>query len=190
MSAPVSTIERVEFRSAVEVRGKGSTAKLGGYAAVFDQATDLGPYGLERMARTAFDAVMADPTTDVRALWNHDRQYLLGRQSVGTLRLSVDSTGLEYEVDLPDTSYARDVRALAERGDLDGASFSFRFGEQEFDGDVRVHTSVARLYDVAPVTIGAYAGASTEARSAAVESPRSRLIRIRHRVRANGRNHR
>ena len=187
MSAPVSAPARLTFRSAVEMRSSGKLSRLGGYAAVFDQTTDLGSFGLERMAPTAFDAVLADPTTDVRALWNHDRRLLLGRQSVGTLRLSTDSTGLEYEVDLPDTSYARDVRALAERGDLDGASFAFAFGQQEFDGDVRVHTSVARLFDVSPVTVGAYAGASTEARSlTAGTRRRSQLIRARYRARTTG----
>lgn len=164
--------------------------RLGGYAAVFDQTTDLGWQGKERIDRAAFDAALADESTDVRSLWNHDPQFLLGRQSAGTLRLSVDSTGLEYEVDLPDTGYARDVHALAERGDLDGASFAFVPGEWSWDEDeqVRTHTSVSRLVDVAPVTFPAYDGASTEARSLTVHRRRSQLIRIRHRVRANERN--
>jgi HK97 family phage prohead protease len=163
-----------------EVRG----SKLGGYAAVFDQTTDLGGGRMERIAPTAFAAALADPSTDVRALWNHDPQFLLGRQSVGTLRLSVDSHGLEYEVDLPDTSYARDARVLAERGDLDGASFSFIPGQEERDGNVRVHTSVRGLYDVSPVTVGAYGGATTEARSLSSGTSRaSQLIRARYRSR-------
>lgn len=159
--------------------------RLGGYAAVFDQTTDLGWMGSERIARGAFDAVLAGTSTDVRALWNHDAQYLLGRQSVGTLRLDTDAHGLSYEVDLPDTGYARDVHALATRGDLDGASFAFVPGDYEWDaaGEVRTHTRVARLVDVAPVTFPAYAGASTEARSLTAGSRRrSQLIRVRHRV--------
>jgi HK97 family phage prohead protease len=183
----VSVIERVDVRGEYELRaGKGSgPGKLGGYAAVFDQTTDLGWMGKERLARTAFADVLADSATDVRALWNHDMRLLLGRQAAGTLRLSTDTRGLEYEVELPDTTYARDVRALAERGDLDGASFAFLPGEWTYDetSDTRTHTSVARLVDVSPVTIGAYAGASTEARSQASASRRrSQLIRVRHRA--------
>lgn len=181
----MSALERVLVRQECEIRGKGSTPKLGGYAAVFDQTTDLGWLGKERLARTAFAVVLADPTTDVRALWNHDRQYLLGRQAAGTLRLSTDTRGLEYEVDLPDTQYARDVRALVERRDLDGASFSFMPGNYTWDEahETRTHTSVAALVDVAPVTFPAYPGASTEARSlTGAGRRRSQLIRVRHRA--------
>ncbi len=53
-------------------------------------------------------------------------EYLLGRTLSQTLRLAVDDTGLEYEVDLPDTQYARDLAALAERGDVQHSSFAFR----------------------------------------------------------------
>ena len=182
------TIERVAVRQECEIRagtGKGP-GKLGGYAAVFEQTTDLGWMGKERLARTAFAVVLADRSTDVRALWNHDAQYLLGRQGAGTLRVSTDSRGLEYEVDLPDTGYARDVRALAERGDLDGASFAFVPGDWTWDDsrETRTHTSVKRLVDVAPVTFPAYAGASTEARSTPLAAVRrAQLIRVRHRVR-------
>jgi HK97 family phage prohead protease len=183
----VSGIERVDVRGEYEIRAsKGpGPGKLGGYAAVFDQTTDLGWMGKERLARTAFADVLADSATDVRALWNHDMRLLLGRQAAGTLRLSTDTRGLEYEVDLPATSYAQDVRVLAERGDLDGASFAFLPGDWTWDDatETRTHTSVARLVDVSPVTIGAYAGASTEARSQADASRRrSQIIRVRHRA--------
>lgn len=188
----MTTIERVTVRGQLELRAGKGAGKVGGYAAVFDQTTDLGWMGKERLASSSFDAVLADPATDVRALWNHDAQYLLGRQLAGTLRVSTDSHGLEYEADLPDTQYARDLRALVERGDLDGASFAFVPGDWAWDEgqDTRTHTSVRRLVDVAPVTFPAYEGASTEARSAASTAlaQRSQLIRIRHRVRTAERN--
>jgi uncharacterized protein len=176
-------VNRLDVLCRAEIRGN----KLGGYASVFGQTTDLGWMGREEIARSAFDAALSDPATDVRALWNHDPQYLLGRQGAGTLRLRTDSTGLEYEVDLPDTSYARDLRELAERGDLTGASFGFVPGETENRAGVVVHTSVKRLVDVSPVTFPAYAGASTEARSmTAGARQRSQLIRARYRARLTG----
>lgn len=188
----MTEILHARARAVMEYRADpaGGPGKLGGYAAVFDQVTDLGWDGLEKIDRAAFRDVLKDKATDVRALWNHDPQYLLGRQSSGTLRLSVDSKGLEYEVDLPDTTAGRDVRVLAERGDLDGASFAFVPGDWSWDDDseTRTHTRVARLVDVAPVTFPAYAGASTEARSSLMAvRTREQLIRIRHRVRATGR---
>lgn len=167
---------------AVECRAQLKGNQLGGYAAVFDQTVDLG-FGRERIAQGAFDTALE--TSDVRALWNHDARLVLGRQSSGTLQLSVDSTGLAYEIDLPDTSYARDVRALVERGDVNGASFQFIPEKIEWadDNTTRVHLSVGQLIDVSPVTFPAYEGASVEARSRRAPTRRpSQLIRARARI--------
>jgi uncharacterized protein len=178
------SITRVRVESRSELRGN----KLGGYASVFNQTADLGIFGQERMAPGAFDVALK--SSDVRALMNHDPNFVLGRQSAGTLRLLADSEGLEYEVDLPDTQYARDLRVLVERGDIDGASFGFVPGEHAWDSgrSVRTHLSVAKLVDVSPVTFPAYDGASTEARSALIGASRrrSQLIRARARVHLEG----
>lgn len=175
-------------RSRVEVRSTATgPGKLGGYAAVFNQTTDLGWMGSERLARTAFDDRLGD---DVRALWNHNASALLGRSTAGTLRLSIDSTGLEYEVDLPNTTLGRDLRELADRGDIDGASFGFVPGESTWDRDeeLRTHTAVKRLVDVSPVTFPAYDGASTQARASIDPATRSasQLIRARARIALGG----
>ena len=69
-------------------------AKIVGYAAVFDQESEpLGGF-VEVIAPGAFDDVLG---ADVRALFNHDANYLLGRTASGTLTLSVDAVGLRYE---------------------------------------------------------------------------------------------
>ena len=171
---------RISCRSAPTLTGN----RLGGYASVFNQPTDLGGGQKEAIAPGAFDVAME--TSDVRALYNHSPLHVLGRQSVGTLRLSLDSTGLEYEIDLPRTSYSSDLRELVERGDIDGASFAFVPDRAEFDRDsgVTTHISVSQLIDVSPVTFPAYAGATAEARSAplAICRQRSQLIRARARV--------
>jgi HK97 family phage prohead protease len=182
-----ATLNRtVKLRSEV----KGNT--LYGHAAVFDQETFIPGEGWEVMTRSAFDEVLDREDTDVRALFNHDMSMLLGRQSSGTLRLSVDSEGLPFEVDLPDTQLGRDVRVLLERGDLDGASFAWMPGESELrtrqaGGQVRAHTRVSRLVDVSVVTLPAYAGAGAALRSEQLgytfeNDPRSRLIRARARI--------
>lgn len=183
------------LRFGVELRAEVKGDVLHGHAAVFEQIADLPHHG-EQLARSAFDAVLADKTTDVRALFNHDPNLLLGRQSAGTLKVSVDSTGLPFEVSLPNTSAGRDVRELAERGDLTGASFAFIPGTDTWsrgkDGrQVRTHTSVARLLDVSPVTFPAYDGASVSMRSMQYGPPsraRSQLVRARARVLLEGKN--
>lgn len=173
-------------RFGVQLRAAMDGNTLVGHGAVFGQTARIGGTW-ERLAPSAFDDVLADPATDVRALINHDPQFLLGRQSAGTLRLNVDNDGLAFEVDLPDTSYANDLRALVERGDLDGASFGFVPGDDMFDRapdgrQRRTHTNVSALVDVSAVTFPAYEGAGVALRSvefADVGSKRTRLIRAR-----------
>lgn len=178
------TVTRFGVQLRAEVKGR----TLSGHASVFDQLAVL-PMHYERMAPTAFDAVLKNPETDVRALINHDPMFLLGRQSSGTLRVSVDSQGLPFEVDLPNTGYANDLREVVERGDLDGASFAFVPDQDAWDRapdgrQIRTHTSVGRLIDVSAVTFPAYDGAGVRLRSVAFGSGsrRSQLIRARHRA--------
>ena len=64
----------------------------------------------------AFDRALAE-SDDVRGLFNHDPDNLLGRTSSGTMRLSVDKKGLLYETDPGDTNVGRDVVQHIKRGD-------------------------------------------------------------------------
>lgn len=175
-----------EFRAEVQ----GNT--LIGHASVFGQLAPMAG-GYEQMAPTAFDNALKSPETDVRALVNHNPNMVLGRQSAGTLRLSTDNEGLRFEVDLPDTSYAQDLKVLLERGDVTGASFGFIPGEDSIgrapDGkQVRTHTSVARLLDVSPVTWPAYEGATVALRHITfpVRTAREQAIRARARMMLKG----
>lgn len=161
---------------------------LAGHAAVFGQLAAIRG-GWEAIAPEAFDEVLARGD-DVVALRDHDPALLLGRTSSGTLRLGTDDDGLAFEVDLPDTAYARDVRELVARGDLAGASFGFLPGKDELgtgpDGrQLRTHTSVKRLLDVSVVAMPAYEGTDVLLRS--YQPPqydsRTRLILARHRAR-------
>ena len=91
----------------VEVRSESEDRKqIVGYGAVFEsKSEDLGGF-VEIIERGAFDDVLND---DVRALFNHDNNIILGRSISGTLKLSVDDVGLRYEIDPPDTQMVRDM---------------------------------------------------------------------------------
>lgn len=179
------------MRYLMECRAELDGDKLIGHGAVFNQRAKV-PGGYEQLGTVAFDDVLARDDTDAVSLTNHDPHYLLGRQSAGTLRLRTDSDGLVFEVDLPDTSYANDLRKLVARGDMRGASFGFipdtskSTWTRAADG-MSVHTinSVSHLRDVGPVTFPAYSGTGVALRSYDIErseSNRSRLIRARARV--------
>lgn len=163
----VRHVERpVEARSDAE----GNATTLSGYAAVFDTPATIGglqPF-VEVIDRGAFDTALGD---DVRVLFNHDPNLLIGRTKSGTASISVDQHGLRYDVTPPDTQVGRDVMALVGRGDVDGSSFGFRVledrwteGQTADDLPVR-HIQRVALYDVSPVTSPAYIETSVEARA-------------------------
>lgn len=163
---------RVVTLANVETRASGDGWKGGGLAAVFDELShNLGGFR-ETIEHGAFRKVLkTDP--DVRALFNHDPNYLLGRTAAGTLRLKEISAGLDYEFDAPATSYAADLRVLMDRGDLNQSSFAFRIarGGDSWDEDpetgalIRTIHEFAELYDVSPVTDPAYPQTTSGVRS-------------------------
>ena len=145
----------------------GKTRRLVGHTAVFN--SDSGNLGgfIEQIAPGAFrDAI---PRSDIRALFNHDASLILGRMKAGTLKVEEDERGLFYDVDLPDTTTARDLAESVRRGDVDGNSFSFVVEEDRWEkrGDqlLRTVVRVKELFDVGPVTYPAYAGTTVSARS-------------------------
>lgn len=155
-----------------ELRAEPEARKLAGYAAVFNSLShDLG--GFREVIRPGAFARALD--MDVRALWNHDSNHVLGRTTSGTLRLREDDHGLYMEVDLPDTTMGRDVYAMVQRGDVDQMSFSFSVNEggdewrKEGKQQVRELVDVA-LYDVSPVTYPAYEATTVSARALAMSA--------------------
>lgn len=156
-----SLVLPVEHRA--DADGKVTVA---GYAAVFGEVADIGGYFQEVIARGAFTNSLR--SADVRAYFDHDRGRVLGRTSSGTLRLREDQKGLAVEIDLPDTTDGRDVKALIERGDVSGMSFGFYVLRQEWDEttDPPKRTILeVELREVSIVSEPAYDGATIALRS-------------------------
>lgn len=153
----------------VESRGEGDnkTNVVIGYASVFNSLSqNLGGF-YEIIDPKAFDNVLDD---DVRAVFNHDPNMVLGRSTAGTLRMLVDGTGLKYEIDMPENELGRSLAVSIERGDISGSSFKFQILEDSWELDsegreVRTVLNVGRLLDVGPVTFPAYLDATAAKRS-------------------------
>jgi len=160
---------------AVEVRDQDGQPVITGYAAVYHQADDPGTEFelldnyVERIMPGAFDNAL-ETGQDVRGLFNHDPNQVLGRTGAGTMTLSADSIGLRYDIIVPDTQLGRDVATSISRGDVTGSSFSFKVAdggaEIRKDGDktIRELRSV-NLFDAGPVTFPAYSGSSAGLRA-------------------------
>ena len=140
-----------------------------GHAAVFGKLSDnLGGFR-ERIKPGAF-AKSLKGKPDVRALFNHDPNFILGRTKSGTLRVTEDERGLAYEVDPPDTQVARDLMESLKRGDVDQSSFGFYVITDEWHKEnghmvrelveVDIHNG-----DVSPVTYPAYPQTSVSVRT-------------------------
>jgi HK97 family phage prohead protease len=161
------TIER-RYLPATELRTSEDSGvrHIIGYAAVFNSLSeDLGGFR-EKIAPGCFGRAIKD--CDVRALWNHNSDCVLGRNKSGTLALSEDAHGLKIDCTPPDAQWARDLMTSIDRGDIDQMSFGFStitdsWGMEEGQ-DVRTLVDVD-LYDVSPVTFPAYPDTQVAVRS-------------------------
>lgn len=152
----IRTVPLTELR----IQAESERQVIEGHALVFDSWSEtLGgifPFK-EKVKRGAFAKSIGKD--DIRALFNHSPDYVLGRNKAGTLELTEDEKGLLVRIYPPDTQWARDLTVSISRGDISQMSFGFTVIKDEWrteDGiDVRELREV-KLYDVSPVTFPAY----------------------------------
>ena len=143
----------------LRVEGDDESKKITGHAAVFGKwSEDLGGFR-EKIREGAFSKTIKE--ADVRALFNHDPNFVLGRNKAGTLSLEEDKKGLAISIDPPDTQWARDLTTSIERGDITQMSFGFRTVKDQWttpqDGKENQRELLeVELFDVSPVTFPAY----------------------------------
>jgi uncharacterized protein len=166
MTVKKNEVEKRSFTSKIEIRTAENDPEkryIVGYALRFNsESNNLGGF-VERIEPSALENANLE---DVRALFNHDANQVLGRTRSGTLKLDVDEFGLKYTIDPPDTQYARDLMSSMARGDIDQSSFGFTI-DYENDGDewerdesrgvyVRTIKRFNQIFDVSVVTYPAY----------------------------------
>lgn len=167
--------ERRSLQVHAEVRAKDRT--LTGYAATFGTEARIGGAFTETIAPGAFAGSLR-AGRDVLALVDHDPGRVLARTRSGTLRLSEDSRGLHFDLDVPDTQAGRDVLALAQRGDIGGMSFGFTALDEALEGDRRELRAVD-LHEISVVLAWpAYDGTVVSARSRPFAAYAERTLRI------------
>jgi HK97 family phage prohead protease len=134
--------------------------KIVGHASVFDSWSETlgGIFPFKEIVRkgTFTETIKLD---DIRALFNHDPNFVLGRNKAGTLELEEDEIGLRVVITPPDTSWANDLIKNLRRGDISQMSIGFIVLEDTWgtqDGiDIREIKKV-QLFDVSIVTYPAY----------------------------------
>ena len=169
-------MEKRELRCAgltelrIDTSTEGVPPVIEGHAAIFDSLSqDLGflmPFK-ERIKKGAFaDSIKRD---DIRALFNHDPNYVLGRNRAKTLTLKETAKGLLVRITPPNTQWARDLAESISRGDVTQMSFGFLVEKESWTQaageDIRTLEQV-KLFDVSPVTFPAYLDTDVGVRSA------------------------
>lgn len=155
--------EKKEYRSfnVEEIRlqlREDDVPSIVGHAAVFNSLSEEMWGFREKIAPGAFRSAI-NQNQDVRALINHDSNFVLGRTKNGTLSLSEDTKGLRVSIDPPSTTFAADLLVSIERKDISQMSFGFEVLKEtwETDGDKNIRTiEDVNLFDVSVVTFPAY----------------------------------
>ena len=173
--------ETRSFACELRISNGSEAPRIEGYAAVFDVLSeDLGGFR-ELIKPGAFTKTIRE--SDVRALFNHDVNLILGRSKPGgnkpaTLTLEEDSHGLSIGIDPPDTQTGRDLIESIRRGDVDQMSFGFEKMKDRWLKEARAQIRElleVRLFDVSPVTFPAYLQTSVDVRSRRLAYIRGRL---------------
>lgn len=143
----------------VERSEDGKRPQIVGHPAVFNQWTELWPGVREKVAPGSFAKTIQE--ADVRALFNHNENYVLGRNRSDTLALREDDEGLAFVIDPPDNGWANDLLVSIDRGDVNQASFAFRVIREEMFDNKELDTldftlQEVALRDVSVVTYPAY----------------------------------
>lgn len=169
MKTTATSLEEVRTFVVSEIRATDADGKpkVSGHAAVFNSMSeDLGGFR-EIIAPGCFTETVSED--DIRALWNHDTNIVLGRNKSGTLELFEDERGLGFNLMPPDTQLVKDMcLSPISRGDVSQCSFRFRTISDKWeirDGEHIRTVLKARVSEISPVTFPAYGSTEVALRS-------------------------
>lgn len=152
-----------------QTREEDGKRYLDGYFSVFNQPYEVYPGWIEEIAPGAFARSLREGR-DVKVLWNHNSDIVLGSTGNRTAYLSEDERGLHGPTEINEQDQdAKNAYARVARGDVRGCSFGFdiRAMEESWDedGTYRTRLTDVDLYEVSPCTFPAYTQTIIQARA-------------------------
>lgn len=157
-----------------EVRSENDGMTFTGYAIRYSVPSQPLPF-TETIAPGAATRSLKS-RNNIKAFVNHDTNLVIGSTRAGTLRLAEDERGVLATINLPDTTYGRDLAESTRRGDVSGMSFGFSAVRDEWSPDYNSRTLLElRIHEVSPVT-------GFEAYTQTTAAVRSMLARLAHRT--------
>lgn len=163
---------------------------LDGYAAVFDQDTEINSWEgrfIERMTKGAFRKTLKENKGRIQMQWDHGRDFRVGTVPIGAYeRLEEDDHGLHVIGRVFDNDVVEPIRQAIESGAVSGMSFKFRVLRDEWRdtkgklvkpeelldllwesgerGPLRRTIKEVQLMEAGPVSTPAYGGTSVGVR--------------------------
>lgn len=168
-----------------------------GHPVVYDSETIIGGQYKEIIERGALDDC---DLKDVLFFTNHDINKIpLARSrrnnENSTMQLTIDEDGLKIraKLDIENNPRAAEVYSAIQRGDLDGMSFMFSIGEENWENldsktemPVRHITKLKKIMEVSAVNFPAYTDTSIATRDdVAVETAKLTLDNVRQSLNIN-----
>ncbi len=152
--------------------------RVEGYAIVFNQRSrvlydkEKKKFFVEVIEPRAITKELLD-SCDIKFLFNHDNNHILGRSTYGygTLSYEIDDYGVKFSIELPKSSDGNDVLELVRRGDVFGCSFAFTYDKdgvvdvRKNGENLRTIIKFARISDFSIVVDPAYWGTYVSSRA-------------------------
>lgn len=158
---------------------QGSDEKyLEGYFIKFNEETNLFDNVYEEVDPQSITNSLKN--NDIRCLFNHQTDLVLGRTGNKTLELRADENGLFGKVKInKEDRQAMDILARIERGDINACSFGFNILNEEVverADSVKFILKEIDLVEVSPVTFPAYPTTEISARNKDLKSYKQRQL--------------
>ena len=167
----------MEIRS-IETSFDSKDNVIEGYAIKFNTVSEI-LYDKEKrrffreiIDREAITQELID-NSDIKFLFNHDKERLLTRRNRGTgsLNVEVRDEGVYFSFEIPSTSIGNDLKEMIRRGEVTTCSFAFSDGDNiqwdfsDREIPTRVVKSIRGLFDLSAVFDAAYSQTEISCRS-------------------------
>lgn len=154
---------------------------LEGYFIKFNEETNLFDNIYEEVDPQSITNSLEN--NDIRCLFNHQTDLVLGRTGNKTLELRADENGLFGKVKInKEDRQAMDILARIERGDINACSFGFNILNEEVverADSVKFILKEIDLVEVSPVTFPAYPTTEISARNKDLKSYKERQLQVK-----------
>lgn len=170
--------------------GNGGGRIIEGYAILFNVKSRL----INDGAVTCYEVIKPEAITrdmlahqDIKLTLFHDRQQILARSKngTGTLHYTIDTKGVKFWAEMPNTAEGDKALELVKRGDIDGCSFMYSTDEDDKKAvaystvggtTIRTVKRINNVYDFTLTPDPAYIQTTVNARSFQASNRKSSLV--------------